>query len=219
MRVLGIMNSCCRNRRFRAAFFVWTLLLLAAEPAAAHKVSVFAWVEGDLIHTESKFSRGKMVKGGRIVVSDLQGNRILEGDTNGNGLFSFKVPKRASLKVELQAGMGHRAEWIIQAEELGVDPLPGKAGPETQGTSTARQPEDTLIQTESSPALTADEVQQAVERALDRKLGPALKMLAESRERTPNLTDVLSGIGYILGLVGVAAYFHYRKKGNRDSSP
>ena len=28
----------------------------------------------------------------------------------------------------------------------------------------------------------------------------------------PAVTDILGGIGYILGLVGIGAYFNYRKK-------
>ena len=64
----------------------------------------------------------------------------------------------------------------------------------------------------SLSAPTAEDIQQAMERALDKKLGPVLKMLAESRERTPKLTDILGGVGYILGLLGIASYVYYRKR-------
>ena len=37
-------------------------------------------------------------------------------------------------------------------------------------------------------------------------------MVAELRQTGPTLTDVLGGIGYIIGLVGLAAYVRYRRK-------
>jgi nickel transport protein len=47
----------------------------------------------------------------------------------------------------------------------------------------------------------------AIEKALDKKLAPVMRMLAEMHEQKVRLTDVLGGLGYIFGLVGVAAYF------------
>ncbi len=37
-------------------------------------------------------------------------------------------------------------------------------------------------------------------------------MFAESRDKAPTLHDILGGIGYILGLLGLAAYIHFRRK-------
>jgi len=51
-----------------------------------------------------------------------------------------------------------------------------------------------------------------VEKALDKKLSPILKRLAESETRGPGLSEIFGGIGYIFGLAGVAAYVQSRKK-------
>jgi nickel transport protein len=69
-------------------------------------VTIFAWVDGDTIHTQSKFSGGKRVHNGEINVFDLDGNLLLKGNTDKNGEFSFKVPKNTSLKIELNSGNG-----------------------------------------------------------------------------------------------------------------
>jgi nickel transport protein len=50
-------------------------------------------------------------------------------------------------------------------------------------------------------------IDKALEKALDRKLAPIMRTLAEMQEQKVRLTDVLGGLGYIFGLVGVAAYF------------
>jgi len=174
------------------------MVLLVPAASFAHKVTVFAWVEGDRVHTESKFSRGRMVNQGRIVVYDFQGKKLLEGATDEQGRFSFPVPKKTGLKIELEAGTGHRAEWIVEAEEVG-----GEASP-------------VLTEPDVSPAAvdpaTASEIRRVVEEALDRKLDPVIRMLLETRDPGPSVTEIFGGIGYILGLAGVAAWFQSRKK-------
>jgi nickel transport protein len=37
-------------------------------------------------------------------------------------------------------------------------------------------------------------------------------MLADIRQKGPTVADIFAGIGYIFGLVGIAAYVHSRKK-------
>jgi nickel transport protein len=50
-------------------------------------------------------------------------------------------------------------------------------------------------------------IEKALEKALDKKLAPIMRTLAEMQEQKVRPTDVLGGLGYIFGLVGVAAYF------------
>jgi nickel transport protein len=50
-------------------------------------------------------------------------------------------------------------------------------------------------------------IDKVIEKALDKKLAPIMRMLAEMQEPKVRLTDVLGGLGYIFGLAGVAAYF------------
>jgi nickel transport protein len=106
-------------------FLAVCLFCFRIEPVDAHRVNLFAWVEGDTVYVESKFSGGKKVKTGKIIVTDLEGSELLTGTTSENGEFSFKVPKKTELKIVLVAGTGHRAEWTIPASEIEM-PAPGK---------------------------------------------------------------------------------------------
>jgi nickel transport protein len=54
-------------------------------------------------------------------------------------------------------------------------------------------------------------IDKALEKALDKKLAPIMRTLAEMQEQKIRLTDVLGGLGYIFGLVGVAAYFKRKR--------
>ncbi len=107
------------------------LLFFGIGPGHAHRVNLFAWVEGDTVYVESKFSGGKGVKEGKIIVTDPEGNELLTGTTNENGAFSFKVPKKTELKIVLATGTGHGAQWTIAAGEIempdaGKKPVPEK---------------------------------------------------------------------------------------------
>jgi nickel transport protein len=192
-----------------AATALLVLYLASVPPAYGHKVSIFAWVESETVHTESKFSGGKRVKGGKIEVFDHQGRSIHTGTTNDDGYHGFALPAGAKeLKIVLTAGMGHTNHWTIHAEELGIA--------ETGDSITFGQnqpaavPSSAPIVTSSSPdGLDAQTIETIVERALERKLAPIRSQLAEQRW---TFRDIVAGLGYILGLMGLASYIHYRKQ-------
>jgi hypothetical protein len=114
-------------------FLLVCLMCFQSEPVNAHRINLFAWVEGDTVYVESKFSGGKTVKAGKIIVSDPQGTELIKGTTNEKGEFSFRIPKKTELKIVLLAGEGHRAEWTIPLAEIEMpaaekSPVP-KKGP------------------------------------------------------------------------------------------
>jgi nickel transport protein len=185
--------------------------LMLSSSALAHKVNVFAWVEGDTVYTESKFSGGKMVKGGRITVLDADGTLLLEGVTDDEGAFSFKAPKISDLTIVMEAGTGHKNSWKITAAELGG----GAAGPteDIGAVSEESMPKPSGETAVSNvPGLSALEVEEIVARQLDEKLRPLNRMMAEFRDRGPTVSDIIGGFGYILGLVGLGAYIRFRKE-------
>ena len=61
-----------------------------------------------------------------------------------------------------------------------------------------------------SGGATPEEVERIVNAALDAKLSPIKHLLAEQVEAGPSLRDIIGGIGWIFGLVGVAAYCRRR---------
>jgi nickel transport protein len=63
-----------------------------------------------------------------------------------------------------------------------------------------------------SVGFSKEEVQKIVEDSLDKKLRPIVRMMTESKNTKPSLTEIIGGIGYIFGLMGVALYFKNRSK-------
>ena len=93
--------------------------------AGAHRVNIFAWVEGDTVLVECKYPDGREVYEGVIRVLDSAGKELLNGKTNTKGEFSFKVPKQDDLTIVLEAGMGHRADWPLSKQDLAPDVFSG----------------------------------------------------------------------------------------------
>ncbi len=191
-------NTC---RLFLQILF-FALFLVPAIQVKAHKAILFAWLEGNIVHTESKLSGGKTVKNGKIIVYDMKGKKLLTGKTNLHGEFSFKLPQQTALRIELKASMGHGAEWLIPAEET-----------KPQNTSKPVKSSD-LYQQGESQSIKSTELEVLVEKIIDRKLQPIQRKLAESQQNKISLIDILGGLGYIIGLVGLAAYFQNRTKEN-----
>jgi len=190
------------NARFSFIILFLTSIILTGShvPALAHKVMIFAWVEGDTVFTESKFSGGKKAIHAPVVIFDKDGKKLLEGKTDNKGEFSFKIPKLTDLKIVLNAGMGHKAEWTVPESEIREAGaiLDKKSAVETSGPIAV--------------GLSKEEVRKIVEDSLDKKLRPILRMISESRNTKPSLTEIIGGIGYIFGLMGIALYFKNRGK-------
>jgi nickel transport protein len=185
--------------------------LVGTGAASAHKVTIFAWAEGDTVYTESKFSGGKVVKNGKVEVFDSQGTRLLEGRTSDQGEFSFSVPKITDLNIVLTAGMGHQNSWKLSAAELG-NITPDSVVPELalKSPMVADSPQATTPMA-AEPGLTTQAVEAIVARQLEQKLQPLTRMLVAVQDKGPTLRDIIGGIGYIIGLVGLGAYVRYRK--------
>lgn len=196
------------KRLLNGLLLIVVVMVVGDGVAQAHKVTIFAWAEGDQVFTQSKFSGGKTVKNGKVEVFDTQGEKLMEGRTDDKGEFSFEVPKVADLNIVLTAGMGHQNSWRLSAVDLGAA---ASAPPPAVAPEAPIQP---YPQAEV-PGLTAQAVEAIVARQLDQKLQPLTRMMAATQAKGPSASDIFGGIGYILGLVGLGAYVRYRKDGRR----
>ncbi|MDJ0784176.1 MAG: hypothetical protein QNJ22_19580 [Desulfosarcinaceae bacterium] len=182
---------------------VMPAILLTAASAWSHGLSVFAWVEGTQVQVESKFSGGKRPVNAVVRVLDLAGNQLLEGRTDSQGRWVFDLPQRTPLRIVMEAGLGHRGEWLLQAAETKA------AGEESGVTETPSPPPATLPAAE----ITTDHLEAHLRQVVEEALQPLQARLArlEERRRNPGLQEILGGLGYILGLVGVGAYVQARR--------
>ena len=188
------------NKSLIILFLASILVISTPLPAFAHKVIIFAWVEGDTVFTESKFSGGKRAINAQVQVFDREDKQLLEGKTDNKGEFSFKIPKLTDLRIVLTAGTGHKGEWTIPESEI----------QEAGGVSGEKKAEEPSQPT--AVGLTKEEIKDLIDDSLDRKLRPIVRMMTESQSKGPSVNEIVGGIGYIVGLMGVALYFKNRGK-------
>lgn len=202
---------------------IFSFLILTSSTAFAHKVSIYAYAENGMVFAEGYFADGSRSRNSRIEVLDAKtGEKLLEGKTDNKGRFTFRIPKTTSLKLVLHASMGHQNDYTLSVKEV-------KEALGIQDTEVRSQNPDVRKQTdergsqlsESATPLTVDsgasssEIEAAVSRAMDRKLQPVITMLLKLQENSekPGITEILGGIGYIIGLMGMAMYFKSRRRG------
>lgn len=202
-------------RLLRICFCAALVFLSLPQAVWAHRLNVFAFVDGGEIQVESSFSRGNPARQGRVEVSDAAtGVALVTGVTGEDGVFRFPMPDGArnrghDLIVRVNAGEGHQGEWRIPAAELGR--------PSVDAVAVVRELQDTAAvpppaaRSEQDISLTPQELEQIIDTALEQKLAPIRQMLAEQYSAGPSLRDIIGGIGWLIGLAGMAAYFKSRR--------
>jgi len=195
-----------KKKLYLILIFIFLIIIMINISAFAHKVNIFAYVEREKIYTESYFNDGKKCVDSKIEVFDNQEDKLLEGITDEEGAFSFEIPPGdGDLKLVLTASMGHRAEYIIQADELGN--INGLIEEKIEEPVSAVSPEVSSFDLK--------EIQSLIEDTLDEKLKPIMSEVREikkSQEDRISPTEIIGGIGYIIGIFGIVAYFLSRKK-------
>ncbi len=195
-----------KNKLYLILIFIFLIIMMVNISVFAHKVNIFAYAEGEKIYTESYFNDGKKCIDSKIEVFDNQENKLLEGLTDKEGEFSFEVPSEdGDLKIVLTASMGHQAEYSILADELSS--TAGLIKEEPEEPVSLISPETSLVDLE--------EIQSIIEDSLNEKLKSIMREMREikkSQEDKISPTEIIGGIGYIIGIFGIIAYFLSRKR-------
>jgi nickel transport protein len=193
---------------FRICPMLFIIFLFIALPVSvtAHKLSVFAWSEGDIILGETSLSGNIKPHDLKITVQDAATHTtLLTTRTDEQGNFRFLVPEKAiqqqlGLLLVADSGDGHRGEWRLPAHEYLSLPLQQKTGTEKVSTQSMPTVQSTAC------CMSEQVLRRIVDEELDSKLGPVKQMLAENYNQGPSLQNILGGIGYILGLAGILAW-------------
>ena len=117
-------------RMFRLWCMALCLVFAGASFASAHRVNIFAFVDGDAVQVECGFNRSQKVKQGTVEVFDATtGALLLQGTTDDNGVFRFPVTAELreaghDLNIRIIAGEGHQNDWTVAADELASSGTP-----------------------------------------------------------------------------------------------
>ncbi len=173
-------------------------LCLLSFPSQAHLLKIFATAQGEQIEGSVYFSGSDSAPTAKISIRSTQGKLLAELTSNKRGHFTYQTVSQMDHLLHADSGDGHTAKWTIRATEL--------AG----GSTTT--PDEVTAQQHIETGEAAGRFSSAhFERAIARQIAPLRRQLVSLEERI-KFQDMLGGIGYIIGLAGLAAWYHSRKK-------
>jgi nickel transport protein len=194
-------------------WLVIVLTLLGLPTVAyAHKVKLFATAAGNLITGYAYFPGGGRVSNIPIKVWGPEGTSLGEALTNAEGEFSYTVTQRVVHTFTVDTGDGHHASYTVTAAELSDTlPLPSvektnqsvKSVPPVSSITLPR--EEATTGQSSSP----QELEKLLEQVVSKQIRPLREQL-DAYEDKIRFHDILSGIGYIFGIMGILFYFGKR---------
>ena len=96
-------------------FLCLCLLGLMAPTVPAHNVNVFGYQEGAWIKGEGYYSGGDPARQARITIFQLDPEVLVaETRTDDQGEFQARVNPKGAVKIVMNAGQGHRAEFLLE---------------------------------------------------------------------------------------------------------
>ncbi len=204
-----------RRRRSRAwrnglRCLLSLLILISAAPAYAHKVNVFAYVEGAQVYVQGYFLDGKKTKNSAVVVYGENDARLAEGVTNGEGEYVFNVIPNQDMRIVLNAGQGHQAEYRLSVADIAGGELHDT--PLLNDASVGNAESGAHVGAPVTGSGNGGNIEAVVRRAVTESMLPMARELAELKERR-GLSDIIGGLGFIIGILGVFAYLKSRKPG------
>jgi nickel transport protein len=173
------------------------LCLLGTSDVYAHKVKLFAIAEGLQIKGYVYFVSGKRIPHLPVTVQDKQGKLLGKTKTNAQGIFHYTAMHPIEHQFNVQTVEGDQARYILTAAEL-----------QTTTDVSSILAGDTLI----APHKTK---QTGCNLALENMLNRAIRPLREQLDAYQTkiwLHDLIGGVGYIFGIMGLILYLNQRGK-------
>jgi nickel transport protein len=182
------------------------LMLFIAGTAQAHEVHVFAVADGNTIRGEAHSHDEEPIRDARVRALNAAGKILGETRTDGQGKFSLTARYRCDHRLVVDVGAGHMAEYTLPADEL-PESLPV---PPTSPAGAHPQPEHSHEHSHNiaAAAVASPDAEHLLDRLdlLNSQVVQLRKQL-DGYEHKVRLHDILGGIGYIVGLMGLGAYF------------
>ena len=197
----------------RFPIIVLSFLLSAALSSAvyAHKVNMFAYQEGGQVFVDGYFADGKKAQKSEVAVYDEQGQLLLNGETDDEGMFVFTPAHKGALRITLDAGLGHKTEYKLSADEW------GESADLSSSTVSDTAQAQVVISSDAKIAahsvLLEDEkaLREMIKKAVHDANTPLIRSLEEAQQKA-SLSDIIGGVGFIFGIFGVLLYFKARKQ-------
>lgn len=198
-------------RRIMPGVLAFMFMLLLCPQASAHSIRCFASADGATISGYAWFGGGKRVLNVPYRAEAPDGTVLQQGQTNDNGEFSFTVKVRCDILVVVDAGSGHVARFTVKAASLPASlPEYGKAADAAQVSAPAPAVAKESDTAEAGAVAAAPVAEAELARLIAREVRAQIEPLRgdlEEYKEAQGMRDIIGGIGYLVGVCGIAFYF------------
>ena len=191
-----------RNMGSMAAGLACVVVALSAGRAAGHDLRLWAAAEeGATIRGRAYFPGGAPARGMMVHVVNDAGQPLGEVRTDDSGAFAFEARVRCDHRFIAESLEGHGDSVTVEAAALPLE-LPSVAKAEATAHTAA----------DHGHAEHDDvDLHHAVEESVARHVG-ALRRQLRAYEDKRRLHEIIGGIGYIVGVTGIAFYCLGRRR-------
>ncbi|MEX0603538.1 MAG: hypothetical protein WD623_07655 [Marinobacter sp.] len=179
------------------ALLLMVLMTFISPIAQAHLLNVFAFADGNHITGSVYFVGGTPASGAVVSVMSADNRLLATLEPNAEGEFSYQATTAEDHVIVADTGDGHVAQWRVSSAEL-------------TGSSKAR-PKDPAMTPETVSSTNDSELSAMIEAAVARQVQPLRKQMIDYDEQI-RLQDIIGGIGYILGVFGLIAWWQQKRK-------
>lgn len=224
-------RRCHKSRQFWVPLFAMLLLALAPLPAWAHSFHVFALGDGDVIEGYAYFGGGARPHEAALSVEDSTGKTLFTGKTNNEGEFRLKIDHLDDYTIRTNTGDGHAASYVVKASELSDNlPKASAKGPATVSALPAGENSDNdstaFMSSSNQPAatqgtatsgdtqritITPKQLSDLVSHAVAKQVNPLREQIV-AYENKVRFSDIIGGLGIIIGIFGTIAWWQARSR-------
>ena len=206
------------------------LLVLPVGMAQAHNLNVFAISDGEVIEGYVYFTGGTRARNATVTLKDGSDTALLTTTADSDGNFALRVSHRADYAVFADTGDGHIASFALPKTEF-LETLPEAKDGDAITVSALH---DAAPLADTAPivaptrtdegtdavagngnigikGLSEGDLTALINRAVARQVGP-LRAEINAYRNDVRMSDILGGIGIIIGIFGVGAWVVARRQ-------
>lgn len=162
-------------------------IFFASSAASAHDIHLFAALEGDVVHGRAYFAGDEAAAGLPVNVLTAEGMALGVTETDAEGRFTYAPGQEGALRFVVETLDGHRASLTLDFAK-----------------------NETFEEIEIEyHAPSSEELGEMIRRAVAHEVAPVLEELDRLENRI-RLQDVVGGVGYIVGILGLIAFWKAR---------
>lgn len=186
---------------------VFVIFFLASN-ALCHGIKIAVRMDNNALIVESALRGHRLASGSAVVIRENLSKKVLiKGTVENKGVYMVPLPAEllsnpVDLLISVSDQYGHHAKTVVK-HELYEGLLPAKQK-EEKAQSLYHQLEQGQLANED--LVSQETLRRMMEELLEKKLSPIRSQLANLDKDRVSFIDIIGGIGYLIGLAGLAAW-------------